>query len=357
MTVKEVADRLGVSRGLVYKLVSTGDLESYRVGSTIRITPEQVREYLGRPRIDAKPGKTQYVTMRVAAFRPVVGRIVAPQNVRDQIDWPSVRADITPKIEIPLPDLPEKWASMSENDKRRWTDDWLNTKEGMAYQRAKDQQNLRMAMVKLEPDGSFRIDGVQSGPYELYVKCRGKSADGSRAKTIAEVVREFVVSGVPGVLNEKPVDQGALQLIPLGTAERGDMAPQFEVDTVNGQVLKLADCRGKYVLVHFWATWCGPCMIETPRLNAVSDAFGDDERVVMIGLSLDSDLDSWKRYVDRNKNHWIQAFLGGRNKSAVPNRYGLQGIPETFLVGPDGKILARGLRGEAIEKAVANALK
>ena len=132
---------------------------------------------------------------------------------------------------------------------------------------------------------------------------------------------------------------------------------QFEVDTVNGQVLKLADCRGKYVLVHFWATWCGPCMIETPRLNAVSDAFGDDERVVMIGLSLDSDLDSWKRYVDRNKNHWIQAFLGGRNKSAVPNRYGLQGIPETFLVGPDGKILARGLRGEAIEKAVANSLK
>ena len=55
MTVKEVAEHLGVSRGLVYKLVSTGELDSYRVGSTIRVTPEQVREYLRRPRNDKRP--------------------------------------------------------------------------------------------------------------------------------------------------------------------------------------------------------------------------------------------------------------------------------------------------------------
>ena len=55
MTVKDVAEHLGVSRGLVYKLVSTGELDSYRVGSTIRVTPEQVREYLRRPRNDKRP--------------------------------------------------------------------------------------------------------------------------------------------------------------------------------------------------------------------------------------------------------------------------------------------------------------
>lgn len=303
-----------------------------------------------------EPGKTQHVAMHVAAFRSVVGRIVAPQNMCDQIDWPIVRVEITPKIEVPHADLPKRWASMSDDDKRRWVDDWLNTKEGMAYQRAKDQQNLRNARVKLEPDGSFRIDHVQAGPYELSVICRHKSSDGSPAKAIAKVAHEFVVSGVPGAANDKPVNLGTLELIPLGTAERGDMAPLFEVDTASGKVLKLADCRGKYVLLDFWATWCAPCMREKPHLDAVSDAFGDDERVVMIGLSLDSDLGSWKRYVDGNKNNWIHAFLGGPNESDIPNKYNVQGIPAIFLIGPDGKILARGLRGKAIGKAVANAL-
>jgi excisionase family DNA binding protein len=63
MTVKEVAEHLGVSKGLVYKLVSTGELESYRVGSTIRITPEQVREYLQRPRKDDRPGVFRHLKL------------------------------------------------------------------------------------------------------------------------------------------------------------------------------------------------------------------------------------------------------------------------------------------------------
>ena len=74
--------------------------------------------------------------------------------------------------------------------------------------------------------------------------------------------------------------------------------------------LKLLDFRGKYVLLDFWATWCGPCLGETPYLKAVYDTYGGDERFVMISLRLDKDVEAPQKYVQENGMEWIQGFLG-----------------------------------------------
>jgi thiol-disulfide isomerase/thioredoxin len=163
------------------------------------------------------------------------------------------------------------------------------------------------------------------------------------------------VSGGQGK-SQATVDLGDFEFVRKKELHLADQAPLFEVKTVDGAPLRLADFRGKYVLLDFWATWCGPCVGETPYLKATYKAFGANDRFAMISLSLDDQAAAPKQFAGQHDIKWIQGFLGKWSDSKVTPLYGVEGIPSIFLIGPDGKIIARELRGEAIKEAVGKAL-
>jgi thiol-disulfide isomerase/thioredoxin len=153
------------------------------------------------------------------------------------------------------------------------------------------------------------------------------------------------------------VAQRGLEALSDAGPDVGDPAPPLVAKTLDGEPLALGDYRGKYVLLDFWATWCTPCVAEIPHLKGVYEAFGKDERFVMIGLSLDEEIEAPRRFVKDRDIPWVQVFLGGGAESSVARHYGVESIPATFLIGPDGKVIARDVRGEKLKEVVSQALR
>ena len=112
----------------------------------------------------------------------------------------------------------------------------------------------------------------------------------------------------------------------------------------------------KYVLIDFWASWCGPCMGEVPYLKQTYDEF-HKKGFEIYGYSYDSDRDSWLRAVENNQMNWIHVSTlnGFENQSAKD--YAIKGIPANFLIDSEGKIVAKNLRGEELYNKIAELLK
>ena len=142
-----------------------------------------------------------------------------------------------------------------------------------------------------------------------------------------------------------------------GVLGYGTPAPNFTLQTLDGKDVSLADFRGKAVLVNFWATWCGPCKIETPWLVELQNEYGS-QGLQVVGVAMDdSGKDEIAKFAkDMGVNYPV--LIG---KESVGDAYGgVPALPESFFVGRDGKIVDRilGLKGRGeIEDSVKKALK
>jgi len=135
----------------------------------------------------------------------------------------------------------------------------------------------------------------------------------------------------------------------------GTKFPDFDEKDVEGKPLSIAAYKGKVVLVDFWATWCGPCVAELPNVMKAYEKH-HSKGFEIIGISLDSDKAKLDKFTKDKKMTWQQFFDGQGWSNKLSSKYGVNSIPATYLLDGEGKIIAKNLRGEALEEAVAKAL-
>ncbi len=137
-----------------------------------------------------------------------------------------------------------------------------------------------------------------------------------------------------------------------GNLKIGDKVPELTMKATDGREYKLSALKGKYVFIDCWASWCGPCMGEVPNVKALHHALRTRNDFVMIGVNLDRDRAAFDRTVKKNEMNWVHVTGPDSGAEKVFETLGGFGIPYTCLIGPDGKLIARGLRGEGLAEEV-----
>jgi peroxiredoxin len=135
----------------------------------------------------------------------------------------------------------------------------------------------------------------------------------------------------------------------------GSPAPDFTLPDKNGKLISLASFRGKYVLLDFWASWCVPCRQENPNIKNAYRAY-QVKNFTVLSVSLDSDQARWLAAVKADDLTWSQLSDLKSFKSKAANLYNITGIPQNFLIGPDGKIVGRNLKGAELQHLLAKVL-
>ncbi|TFV97386.1 AhpC/TSA family protein [Algoriphagus kandeliae] len=139
------------------------------------------------------------------------------------------------------------------------------------------------------------------------------------------------------------------QLDELRALAIGAVAPEIALPGPDGEIKKLSDLRGNYVLIDFWAAWCKPCRAENPNVVRLYKEY-NSKGFEVFGVSLDRDRDDWVQAIADDQLEWTQVSDLQYFNSEAAQTYQIQAIPATYMIDPEGKIIAKDLRGPTLER-------
>lgn len=161
----------------------------------------------------------------------------------------------------------------------------------------------------------------------------------------------------PAELDESPyVKQLKEFATKKGLTAIGTQAPDFTMNDPEGNPISLASFKGKYVLLDFWASWCGPCRRENPNIVQAYNTYKDKEFDIL-GISLDRNKEAWLKAVADDKLTWAHVSDLKYWQNEVAQLYGVNSIPHSVLLDPEGKIIAKNLRGQALDDKLKELLQ
>lgn len=142
----------------------------------------------------------------------------------------------------------------------------------------------------------------------------------------------------------------------LKRSSLGQTIKDFAQNDANGKTVKLSDFKGKYLFIDFWASWCGPCRAENPNVLKAYQTF-KDKNFDVLGVSLDNDPAKWKKAISEDGMPWVQISDLKGYENEISAYYGIQAIPSSFLLDPNGVIIAKDLRGTMLHKKLSDILQ
>jgi len=295
-----------------------------------------------------QPGRTYNVALNETG-RTVAGKAVLPPGRTRKMTWSyGINYFIALKEGIPVP---KDLRHFDDTWHRGWSETWTASREGQTY-----MDTLYKYFVKLNNDGTFYVEGVPPGKYQLVL--RVYDAPEGTGCLVNPVATALVNVDVPKTSQQDNIlDIGNVVVDLCDILQDGHLAPPFKVKTLDGKTVTLQDYRGKVVLLAFWATWCGPCIAELPTLKAIHADLAEDDRFEMISLSLDGSIDPVRRLVHQHQLDWVQIHLGNWSQTELPSQYAVSYLPAVFIIGPDGKIISQNVNESQIREQIDKALK
>lgn len=204
------------------------------------------------------------------------------------------------------------------------------------------------------------IDTCKDPVVTIFALYTGNVEQSKLDKSIGGLTKRFpgnaAVAAVVSQYNQSKEQATQREQVQADVPKVGDTAPEITMPDTDGNMFSLSSLRGKYVLVDFWASWCGPCRGENPNVVNAYNKY-KDKNFTILGVSLDKDKAAWLEAIKKDGLVWKQISDLKHWQSAAQKLYQLDGIPYNVLLDPQGKILATSLRGADLEAKLAEVLK